>query len=132
MIIPIRIKDKRGYPVYEVVRDQIKEEPSDNVRLCNYSRDIASKFEYAFTCHANATERVRKHLPTKGFAFSELVTKMLVGRPSKEAKELARLKEAVRKVIPLLNDTAYVEELTQLVGKEEDAKQEAAPNFSAS
>ena len=57
---------------------------------------------------------------------------MLVGRPSKEAKELARLKEAVRKVIPLLNDTAYVEELTQLVGKEEDAKQEAAPNFSAS
>lgn len=131
MIIPIRIKDKFGYPVFEVVKGSIKEEPTDGVRLCNYGRDIAGKFEYAFTCHSNVTDLVRKHKPTKGMSFSDLVTKMILGKLPKEAKELAKLKEVVRKVIPLLKDTPYVDELTKLV---EEKKQDASPaqDFSAS
>ena len=130
MIIPIRIKDKIGYPIFEVIKDEIKEEPSDGVRLCNYGRDIAGKFEYAFLCHSNATDRVRKNKNAKGMAFSELVTKMIRGRLPKEAKELAKLKEAVRKVIPLLKDTPYVDELIKLVEEKQDAQN--AQDFSAS
>lgn len=130
MIIPIRIKDKCGYPVFEVVRDKIKQEPIDGVRLCNYGKDLVVKFEYAFTCHSNATDMARKRKPTKGISFSDLVTKMIRGKPPKEAKELAKLKEVVRKVIPLLKDTPYVDELTKLVEEKKDAT--PAQDFSAS
>lgn len=130
MIIPICIKDKFGYPIFEVVKDKIKVEPTDGVRLCNYGRDIAGKFEYAFTCHSNVTDLVCKHRPTKGMSLSNLVTKMIRGKLPKEAKELAKLKEAVRKVIPLLKDTPYVDELTKLVEEKQDAS--TAQDFSAS
>ena len=130
MIIPIRIKDKFGYPVFEVVRDKIEQEPTDGVRLCNYGRDIAGKFEYAFTCHSNATDLSRRRKPTKGMAFSDLITKMIRGKPPKETKELAKLKEVVRKVIPLLKDTPYVDELTKRGEEKKDAT--PAQDFSAS
>lgn len=130
MIIPIRIKDKFGYPIFEVVKDKIRVEPTDGVRLYNYGRDIAEKFEYAFTCHSNVTDLVRKHRPTKGMSLSDLVTKMIRGKLPKEAKELAKLKEAVRKVIPLLKDTPYVDELTKLVEEKQNAS--TAQDFSAS
>ncbi len=130
MIIPIRIKDKFGYPIFEVVKDKIKVEPTDGVRLYNYGRDIAEKFEYAFTCHSNVTDLVRKHRPTKGMSLSDLVTKMIRGKLPKEAKELAKLKEAVRKVIPLLKDTPYVDELTKLVEEKQDAS--TTQDFSSS
>lgn len=122
MIIPIRVKDKMGYPIFEVLKDKIEEEPIDGVRVCNYGRDIADKFEYAFMCHANATDMVRRHKSTKGMTFADLVTKMIIGKPPKEAKELAKLKEVVRKVIPLLKDTPYVDELTKLVEETKDVK----------
>ena len=44
--------------------------------------------------------------------------------------ELAKLKEVVRKVIPLLKDTPYVDELTKLVEEKQDAQN--AQDFSAS
>lgn len=121
MVIPIRVKDKMGYPIFEV-KDKIEEEPTDGVRVCNYGRDIADKFEYAFTCHSNATDMVRRHKSTKGMTFADLVTKMIRGKLPKEAKELAKLKEVVRKVIPLLKNTPYVDELTKLVEEGKDDK----------
>ena len=121
MLTRIRTIDKGGYPIFRVVDAPVIEK-GDTLRLQNYTMNIFSNFKWAFKCHEDATEAVRRHKEgAKGMDFGSFVGRVLSAGAHTKRSELDDFKEDISSLLDKLDsDNPVVQELKKKCYVEKD------------
>lgn len=104
MLTRIRITDKAGYPIFRVADNAPIIESGDTIRLQNYALSIFNNLRWAFKCHEEATDAVRRHKPgAKGMDFGTFAGKILCAGAHTKQSDLDKFKDQISALLDKLD-----------------------------